>query len=139
MTIVRDAPGTDSFAQTPARRLREGVGSETIIKSFGTASVETPYDLPANTRPAQGFFSRFGSYVLPLAVAAAFASPMPMGEIRRRILVGPHTTRYDFGDYLWASDGWTYTTEPADYEHVMLLKDLLSLSMAEGLVLDPTE
>jgi hypothetical protein len=138
VTFVRDAFGTDSFSQTPARRLRHRTDSELIIKTMGAGSVGAPYDLTADTRPAQRFFSRFGSYVLPLAIAASFSGPGVVGDVRRRTLLGPHTTQYDFGDHFF-SDGWAYTTEAADYEHVMLLKDLLALSTTEGLVLDTEE
>jgi hypothetical protein len=36
-------------------------------------------------------------------------------------------------------DGWAYTEEPAEYGHVLVLNDLLSLRIAEGLVLNLDE
>jgi hypothetical protein len=139
MSPVYDRTGSESFAQTPARPFHAGSNSEVMVKTVGSASVGAVVDLTANTRPAERLFSRFGTYVLPLAIAAAFAAPTPVGEIRRRTFSGANRTHLGIGDFLWAADGWTYTSEPVDYEHVMLLRDLLSLSTAEGLVLELPE
>src|SRR5947208_2775106 len=98
MSYVRDTPSTG--AQTPSRGLGPG-GGTVVVKMLGAGSTGTPTDTGSNTRPAQGFFSRFGSYMLPLAIAAAFSSPAAIGEIRRRTYVGPSTAHYDFSDAFW--------------------------------------
>jgi hypothetical protein len=126
-----------SISQTPVRFSRQGE-TEFIIKTDGVTSMPSPDELVANTRAVNGLFSRFGTYVLPLAIAAAFAAP-GVGHIRRRTRSEYGSANSDVLDAFWFGDGWTYTEEPADYAHVLLLDDLLSLRTAEGLVLDLSE
>jgi hypothetical protein len=123
--------------QTPTQTVY-GLGAEVVVNTVCASSVSAPVDLPSNTVPAKRRFSKFGTYMLPLAMAAAFATPA-VGELRRRTFSRSGLAQTEFGDFLWIGDDWAYTEEQADYGHVLLLDDLLSLRTAEGLVLELAE
>ena len=102
------------------------------------STVVAPADPPSATRPARRLFSRFGTAVAPLAVAAAFASPASEGMLRRRISAvrGSQTA---VGDIHWFLDAWSYSEEQATPQQLMLIRTLLALETSEGLTLDLTE
>jgi hypothetical protein len=131
-----DPPTT--MAQTPARPMYGQDGAEFVMNTVGASSISTPVDLASNTRPVSRLFSKFGTYMLPLAIAAAFATPA-VGAIRRRTGARFGYAQTGIPDFLWAGDSWCYTEETAEHSHVLLLNDLLSLRTAEGLVLDLSE
>ncbi len=114
------------------------IDSDYRVDSSAAASTWLVEGLPAATRPATSLVSRFGSFMLPLAAAAAFVGPVPHERIRATYARGSRSET-SLLDVIWLLDDWTYSEEPAAIEEVRRLNALLALDIAEGLTLELPE
>jgi hypothetical protein len=111
---------------------------EYVVATVANASDSRFPTTNAGTRSASSTFSRFGTFFLPFAAAAAFAAPMP--EQRTcRLITFARRSQSRLVDVMWALDDWTLTEEAATVEQIRMLNELLALSATEGSALDHSE
>jgi len=91
--------------------------------------------LDSETRPSRGLMSRFGSAMVPLAVATFFFAPGYEGRIRTTFSRASRSES-SINDIIWDFDTWVYSEEPADIEQIRMLNRLLALDAPDGFSLD---
>ena len=109
-----------------------------VVEKVVRASTDGPLEATSTTATLGHAFSKFGTYALPLASAAALFAPWTDERIRCVFSRGTRS-QSQLSDVVWMLDGWAYTEEPADVAEVRMLNELLALKAPEGFVLDLPE
>jgi hypothetical protein len=115
-----------------------GIDRVVVYDVNASASTLDPNLTVGATRPARALVGRIGSFMLPIATAAAFAAPDWRRYERTTFAQGSRSESVTV-DVKWLLDSWLYSTEPAVAVEVKMLNALLALEIDSGLTLDPTE